>query len=90
VIKALSSIILNLMLVSLILLGGVSSFAQQAEDPESPAEVPEKEANPVKTTPVKKSKSETKAKNKDDKPPDIFVPSEEISEDLSVSFPEDI
>ncbi len=78
------------MLVSLILLGGVSSFAQQAEDPKSPAVAPGKETNPVKTTPVKESKSETKAKNTDNKPPDIFVPSEEISEDLSVSFPEDI
>ena len=79
-IKTLSSLTL-----SLILFSGVESFAQQTEKPEPPAATPEKEA-----TPVRKSNPETEIKKKDNKAPDIFVPSEEISEDLSVSFPEDI
>jgi len=77
------------MLVLLMWLGAAAP-AQEApepatgEPPAEPAAMPEPEATPEPAaTPAPASAATAKS-------PDSFTPSEEISEDLSVSFPVDI
>lgn len=72
------------------------TFSCLAEDPKPPPEKDKTEKLPEKDQPEKaaQKKTDTEAEQQKAPPPpkkeDIFKPSEEISEDLSVPFPIDI
>ncbi len=76
----------TLIVVLFMLLGGVAPAEEKA--PDTAADVPPSvEATAPATEPVATPAPTPAATAKS---PDTFVPSEEISEDLSVSFPVDI
>lgn len=75
-------------LPALILALATTTLAQEPARPEPPQHTPTEEAAPVPGTTAAVKRQQTPARQAADD--ERFVPSESISEDLSVSFPSDI
>ncbi|MGI9286017.1 MAG: hypothetical protein ACR2P1_11560 [Pseudomonadales bacterium] len=79
--------LVTILCLPLVLLPAATSISQSEQKTE--AVETEKSTAAIGESAKKKPKSKSDGKNKKDAP-EIFIPSEEISEDLSVSFPVDI